>query len=209
MVSLDWQDLDLTIGETHILRGITAGVEAGQTLAILGPSGSGKTSLLNMLGGKMKSKLGGKIKTITSGTIQMNAELMDVKLYPFSDAVKLVSFVEQEDLFSNDITLWEHLLFHANLRLFHLPKNERHERIDAVLRRLRLMKAKKTSVMKLSGGEKKRVSIAEELLNNPSILMLDEPTSGLDSTVAREVVEILYNKHEGAVGAGNGGEEGN
>ncbi|CAD7929550.1 unnamed protein product [Amoebophrya sp. A25] len=129
--------------------------------------------------------------------------------YPFSEKVRVVSLVEQQDFFENNVTVQEHLMFHARLRLWnHMRSSNEPEttvplaalqsqRVKEVLERLRLEHCAERRVGYLSGGERKRLSIAEELLNESvKILLVDEPCTGLDSTVAREVVEILFGMQE-------------
>jgi len=191
MVSLSWSDLCYSVGDKEILKNVSGHVNAGETLAVLGPSGSGKTSLMNVLGGKIRH---GVKNVRLSGSITLNGHIprFSAKTYAFSPAMDFISLVEQDDIFLLDVTVFEHLSFHAKIRLFHLKKPDRNKRVRAVLRRLRLLECENTLLTALSGGQKKRVSIGEELLNNPEILFLDEPTSGLDSTMAQDVVEILY-----------------
>ncbi len=191
MVSIEWKDICYSVGDKHILTNVSGKVDVSDTLALLGPSGSGKTSLMNVLAGKVRPNRTTKL----SGSIILNGEVShDAAVWAFAPALQLMSLVEQYDLLVSMVTLHEHMSFHARLRLWDLSAKQREERIDAVLSRLRLLEHKGTLLPKLSGGQKKRVSVAEELLNNPEILVLDEPTSGLDSTMAREVVEILYNR---------------
>ena len=217
MVSVTFQDLSLHVDGKQILNSISAHVPAGGVMAILGPSGSGKTTLLNILGGKGKAsnystrRATGSSKFLVLGQIAFSSDTGAKELgaserlsshitggnwvqaveYPYWKGIHLVSFVEQYDCFSGRATVWEHLMFHAKLRLFDKTESEQKERIVQALKRLRMTDARDTMVANLSGGQKKRISIAEELLRQPAILLLDEPTSGLDSTVAREVIEIL------------------
>ncbi|CAD7927602.1 unnamed protein product [Amoebophrya sp. A120] len=205
---MEFRNLRLTasseLGETSdgagskvsILKGLCGKVGPGETLAIMGPSGSGKTTLLRMLAGQVTPNAekfpehSGTISVFCNGT---SWKELAATSYPFSEEVKLVSLVEQEDFFENQVTVGEQLEFHAKMRLFRLSKAEQQEKITTVLHRLRLSHCRDRRIGFLSGGERKRLSIAEELLHEKvSVLLLDEPTSGLDSTMAREVVDILY-----------------
>ena len=175
MVSLEWRNLDFRAEvdeledgaaaappaffspsstsrkrHLHILKSVSGRVEAGRTLAILGPSGSGKTSLLKMLGGQTKP---GLVKKPATGEIYLNGERIDYADYPYSAGVRLVSFVEQQDLFVGNVTVAEHLAFHADLRLFHLSSRERKARVRKALKRLRLTHCANRIVGRLSGGE--------------------------------------------------------
>lgn len=175
---------DSKIEEKMILKGITGSVQPGEMLALLGPSGSGKTTLLTALGGR----LGGRL----SGNITYNGK-------PFSNSMnRNTGFVTQDDKFHTHLTVTETLIFTALLRLPKtLTKQEKIMFAEEVITKLGLTKCK-NSIMGgpflrgVSGGERKRVSIGQEILINPSLLFLDEPTSGLDSTSAQEVVTLLW-----------------
>ncbi|XP_068634234.1 ABC transporter G family member 14-like [Aristolochia californica] len=169
--------------EKTILNGITGLVCPGEILAMLGPSGSGKTTLLTALGGR----LGGKL----SGKITYNGQ-------PFSSAMKRrTGFVAQDDVLYPHLTVTETLVFTALLRLPNsLTQAEKMEQAEGVIHELGLNHCRNSMIggpffRGISGGEKKRVSIGQELLLNPSLLLLDEPTSGLDSTTAQRIITIV------------------
>lgn len=155
----------------------------GEMLAMLGPSGCGKTTLLTALGGRLSGKL--------NGTIIYNDK-------PFSSIMKrYTGFVTQDDVLYPHLTVTETLVFTALLRL---PKDftsqEKVMHAEAVINQLRLTRCKNIiiggpNLRGVSGGERKRVSIGQEMLINPSLLFLDEPTSGLDSTTAQRIVSTL------------------
>ncbi|KAB2044114.1 hypothetical protein ES319_D01G067200v1 [Gossypium barbadense] len=170
-------------GEKVILNGISGVVEPGEMLAMLGPSGSGKTTLLTALGGR----LGGCL----SGTVTYNGK-------PFSNSVKRnTGFVTQDDVLYPHLTVTETLVFTALLRLPNsFSKQEKIMHAEAVINELGLVDCKNSIIgdpftRGVSGGERKRVSIGQEMLINPSLLFLDEPTSGLDSTTAQRLVSTL------------------
>ncbi|XP_059664188.1 ABC transporter G family member 9-like [Cornus florida] len=170
--------------EKTILKGVTGMVLPGEVLAMLGPSGSGKTTLLTALGGR----LGGQI----SGSITYNGK-------PFSNQMKRnTGFVTQDDVLYPHLTVTETLVFTALLRLPNtLTKQEKVTHAESVITQLGLTRCKNSIVGSpylrgVSGGERKRVSIGQEMLINPSLLFLDEPTSGLDSTTAHRIVSILW-----------------
>ncbi|KAI4333706.1 hypothetical protein L6164_018479 [Bauhinia variegata] len=170
--------------EKVILNGITGMVQPGEMLAMLGPSGSGKTTLLTALGGR----LGGHLQ----GRITYNGK-------PFSNTMKRnTGFVTQDDVLYPHLTVLETLVFTALLRLPNsFTKQEKTVHAEAVIKQLGLTKCKNGIVggpflRGVSGGERKRVSIGQEMLINPSLLFLDEPTSGLDSTTAQRIVSTLW-----------------
>ncbi|CAB81392.1 putative protein [Arabidopsis thaliana] len=173
--------------ERTILKGLTGIVKPGEILAMLGPSGSGKTSLLTALGGRV-----GEGKGKLTGNISYNNK-------PLSKAVKRTTgFVTQDDALYPNLTVTETLVFTALLRLPNsFKKQEKIKQAKAVMTELGLDRCKDTIIggpflRGVSGGERKRVSIGQEILINPSLLFLDEPTSGLDSTTAQRIVSILW-----------------
>ncbi|KAF9672849.1 hypothetical protein SADUNF_Sadunf11G0086900 [Salix dunnii] len=175
--------------EKVILKGITGKVLPGEMLAMLGPSGSGKTTLLTALGGK----LGG----LLDGNISYNGK-------NFSNSMKRnMGFVTQDDVLYPHLTVTETLVFTALLRLedsFNTEEKIMHA--ESVITQLGLTKCKNSIIggpflRGVSGGERKRVSIGQEMLINPSLLFLDEPTSGLDSTTAQRIVSNLWELAKG------------
>lgn len=169
--------------EKTILNGITGMVCPGEILAMLGPSGSGKTTLLSALGGRLNGKLTGKIT--------YNDQ-------PFSGSIKRrTGFVAQNDILYPHLTVTETLLFTALLRLPNsLTYSEKLQHVEQVIAELGLTRCRNSMiggplVRGISGGEKKRVSIAQEMLINPCLLLLDEPTSGLDSTTAQRILTTI------------------
>ncbi|XP_022733089.1 ABC transporter G family member 9-like isoform X2 [Durio zibethinus] len=175
--------------EKVILNGITGMVQPGEMLAMLGPSGSGKTTLLTALGGR----LGGRL----NGTITYNSKR-------FSNSMKRnTGFVTQDDVLYTHLTVTETLVFTALLRLPNsFTKQEKIMNAEAVITQLGLIQCKNSIIgdpflRGISGGERKRVSIGQEMLINPSLLFLDEPTSGLDSTTAQRIVSTLLDLAQG------------
>jgi len=149
----------------------------------MGPSGSGKTTLLTILALRNEASF---------GSIALNGTPAN------PDARRLMGFVSQLDLLFPTLTVWETVLFHAQLRLpVSVSLQEKKAIVGEILRKLRLEHIKDNRVGKLgttgglSGGERKRVNIACELVHRPPILLLDEPTSGLDATASLEILQIL------------------
>lgn len=169
--------------EKTILNGVTGIVCPGEILALLGPSGSGKTTLLTALGGRLTGKVSGKIT--------YNGQ-------PFCGSIKRkTGFVAQDDILYPHLTVMETLLFTAMLRLpTSLSQDEKVQQVDRVINELGLNRCRNSMIggplfRGISGGEKKRVSIGQEMLINPSLLLLDEPTSGLDSTNAQRILTTI------------------
>ncbi|KAG6402486.1 hypothetical protein SASPL_134681 [Salvia splendens] len=173
----------------EILKGVSGSVFPGEMLAMLGPSGSGKTTLLTALGGRLSGDL--------AGAITYNGK-------PFSNATKrCTGFVTQDDVLYPHLTVTETLVYTALLRLPRdLSKAEKVEHAEAVIEQLGLTRCRDSIIggdflRGVSGGERKRVSIGQEMLINPSLLFLDEPTSGLDSTTAQKIVSTLWDLANG------------
>ncbi|OAY68104.1 ABC transporter G family member 14, partial [Ananas comosus] len=179
--------------ERTILKGVSGVVLPGEMLAMLGPSGSGKTTLLTALGGR----LGGSGGRQLSGAITYNGR-------PFSSSLnRNMGFVTQDDVLYPHLTVAETLIYTALLRLpGTLARQEKVSQAEAVVAELGLASCRNSIiggplVRGVSGGERKRVSIGQEMLINPSLLFLDEPTSGLDSTIAGRIISTLLSLAEG------------
>ncbi|XP_043991530.1 ATP-binding cassette sub-family G member 8 [Gambusia affinis] len=168
------------------INNLSLRVRSGQMLAVIGSSGCGKTSLLDIItcrdeGGRM-----------TSGHVLINGKPNTPQLVK-----KSVAHVRQDDRLLPHLTVRETLCFVAKLRLpSHFSQAQRDQRVDDVIAELRLRQCAHTRVGNsyvrgVSGGERRRVSIAVQLLWNPGILILDEPTSGLDSFTAHNLVITL------------------
>ncbi|XP_035545601.1 ABC transporter G family member 22-like isoform X2 [Juglans regia] len=174
-----------TTEEKEILNGISGSVNPGEVLALMGPSGSGKTTLLNLLGGRL-------IQPTVGGLVTYNDQ-------PYSKFLKSrIGFVTQDDVLFAHLTVKETLTYAALLRLPKtLTREQKEKRAIDVIYELGLERCQDTMiggsfVRGVSGGERKRVSIGNEIIINPSLLFLDEPTSGLDSTTALRTVQMLH-----------------
>jgi ABC-type multidrug transport system ATPase subunit len=156
----------------------------GEILAILGPSGSGKSTLLNAIAGRIQANG-------FTGTVLTNNRK------PAKQIMKRIGFVTQDDILYPHLTVRETLVFCSLLRLpKSLSKQDKTLVAESVISELGLTKCGNTIIGNsfirgISGGERKRVSIAHEMLINPSLLILDEPTSGLDATAAYRLLLTL------------------
>lgn len=199
-VTVSLENYSLSITRCHlgrprhtktILNSITASFEAGKINVIMGPSGSGKTSLLQSLAKRLDSSLFSTYHS--SGNIRLNGAI------PSSDVIRSVSsFVTQDDdALMPALTVRETLRFAAKLRLpSWMSKTEKQKRADEVILKMGLKDCANNIIGNelrkgISGGEKRRVSIAIQVLTNPKVLLLDEPTSGLDAYTASSVVDLL------------------
>lgn len=172
--------------EKKILSNVSGIARPGEVLAIMGASGAGKSTLLNTLLFRNLKGLQVTGSRIANKTIVTPTSL-----------TALSGYVQQDDLFITTLTVREHLIFQARVRMDRdIPMDKRNERVDQVIHELGLMKTKDTLIggerMKgISGGERKRLSLASEFLTNPPLLFCDEPTSGLDSFMAQSILELL------------------
>jgi ABC-type multidrug transport system ATPase subunit len=167
----------------QILSHVSGHVCGCEILAILGPSGSGKTSLLNLISGRAE---------YDSGEILFDGLPMN------SRTKRIMAYVQQDDVFFAKLTVRETLEFAASLRAPNAAERQsRSSRVDDVIARLRLDKCQHTVVGNqqfekgISGGERKRLNIAYELLSEPDVFVLDEPTSGQDASNAMAIVRLL------------------
>lgn len=162
-----------------LLRDIHMYIQPGHMVLLLGGSGAGKSTFLNAVNGYEKAKA----EVILNG----NNIYKDYKKMQYE-----IGFVPQQDLMRMEDTVYNTLMDAAALRL---PNDfsgaERKERVNEVMKLFGLLPVKSSLVGKLSGGQKKRLSIAMEFIPNPSLFILDEPDSGLDGVMARELMEQL------------------
>ncbi|SBS89547.1 ABC transporter G family member 2, putative [Plasmodium malariae] len=169
-------------GKLEILHGIKGMLLPKTITVIMGPSGSGKTTLLNILSLKVTDGVQGKF--LING---MN-RTKHIKSH--------MGYVLQDDYFFSRLTVYETIEFTAKLKLDIRDKNKLTQLVNSVLDIMSLSHVKDTIVgdafiRGISGGQRKRLSIANEILSNPPLLLMDEPTSGLDSSSALSLVECI------------------
>ncbi|CAH3142936.1 unnamed protein product [Porites evermanni] len=170
----------------QILFDVNGKIEAGSLLAVMGASGAGKSTLMNVLAHRNIAQIQ------VTGTVEVNGHPIGLEINSLS------AYIQQEDLFIGSLTVKEHLTFQALLRMDkHTPKKKRMERVEEVMLELGLKKCADTVIgipgrlRGISGGEKKRLAFASEVLTNPLVLFADEPTSGLDSYMAQSLIGSL------------------
>ncbi|KAH9658059.1 hypothetical protein KPL70_023339 [Citrus sinensis] len=184
-IFLTWKDLTVTIvsngkkGCSSILEDLTGYAKPGHLLAIMGPSGSGKTTLLDALAGRLGSD------TRQTGKILINGHKKAL-------AYGTSAYVTQDDTLITTLTVKEAVYYSAQLQLPDtMPKSDKKERAEVTIREMGLQDAMNTRIRRLSGGQKRRVSISIDILTRPKLLFLDEPTSGLDSAASYYVMSRI------------------
>ncbi len=179
------QNLSFKVPNKTLVDNLSICFEPGQFIGLIGPSGCGKTTLMMMLNGYLKP---------SEGSVQING----VSLYHNPGAFQgQIGYVPQDDIIHREITVEESLNFTSKLRLGdQITEEERTRQITQILLSLNLTNAKDTLIGSpekkgISGGQRKRVNMAQELITEPSLYFLDEPTSGLDPLSDREVMHLL------------------
>ena len=182
-IYLSGRDINFTFKNSpNGLHNLSFNLESGQLVAIMGGSGVGKSTLLGILNGSIRPD---------QGTITVNGHPMESP-----EARLLIGFVPQDDLLIEELTVYQNLWFTARLCFANLSDQEIKMRVNHVLRDLDLVEIKDLEVgspirKTISGGQRKRLNIALELIREPAILYLDEPTSGLSSTDSEKVIMLL------------------
>ncbi|KAL0372693.1 UNVERIFIED_CONTAM: ABC transporter G family member 7 [Sesamum calycinum] len=191
-VTIKWTNINCSLSDKSsksvrfLLKNVSGEAKPGRLLAIMGPSGSGKTTLLNVLAGQI----------VASPRLHLSG-LLEVNGRPFSNKAYKSAFVRQEDLFFSQLTVRETLSLAAELQLQDISSvEERDEYVNDLLFKLGLVSCADSrvgdaKVRGISGGEKKRLSLACELIASPSVIFADEPTTGLDAFQAEKVMETL------------------
>lgn len=191
-VTICWRNITCSLSDKKsksvrfLLKDVSGEAKPGRLLAIMGPSGSGKTTLLNVLAGQLAASP----RLSLSGFLEVNGQRKSKKPYKFA-------FVRQEDLFFSQMTVRETLSLAAELQLPQMSSAEaRDNYVNDLLCKLGLVSCADSivgdaKVRGISGGEKKRLSLACELIASPSVIFADEPTTGLDAFQAEKVMETL------------------
>jgi len=163
-----------------LLDDISLAIEPNEFVGVLGPSGAGKSMLMNALNGMRRT---------SSGRVLIN----NLELYQHIDSLKQsIGYVPQDDIIHRELTVYRTLYYVARLRLSRdVPANEIDQIISEVLDVTGLSDRRDVLVSQLSGGQRKRVSIAVELITKPSVIFLDEPTSGLDPATEERIMKLF------------------
>lgn len=178
---LDVHGVTWTIeGNKTLLDNISLAARPGMLTAVIGPSGAGKSTFARLVAGYTHPTNG----TVTFEGHNIHAEYASLR--------SRIGMVPQDDVVHGQLTVRQALMYAAELRLPpDTTKEDREQVVARVLEELEMSKHLETRVDKLSGGQRKRASVALELLTGPSLLILDEPTSGLDPALDRQVMTML------------------
>ncbi|KAK8758992.1 hypothetical protein V5799_003376 [Amblyomma americanum] len=181
-VMLEWTSISYAVKEGRDKRTLISNMHGkcspGTLTAIMGPSGAGKTTLLNVLSGHYDRGYEGEVRV--NGWVR-NTELFN----------RQSCYVMQDDVLLPELTVRESLDMSIRLRMPSLPPAKRAHLVNEALSQWGLEECQNTRAGDLSGGQRKRLSIAQELVSKPPVIFLDEPTSGLDSITALRCVSVM------------------
>ncbi|XP_039308331.1 ATP-binding cassette sub-family G member 1-like isoform X2 [Solenopsis invicta] len=177
----EWNIRNFSISEKEILHGVKGEFKSGELVAIMGPSGAGKSTLLNALAGFT-------VKGV-SGEVRINGKVRELQSKLWK---RMSCYIHQDTILTPYVTVGETMTLAAHLKLgCTISSAYKHTQVSELLEMLGLSHCYDTLCGKLSGGQKKELDIALELLTNPSILFLDEPTTGLDSFSSSQCVALM------------------
>ena len=179
---LELDKISLKFGRKMILDNLSLKLNSGQVLGLLGPNGAGKTTIFNLICGLL---------TPDFGSIIINSEL--VNKYPiYQRTLKFkIGFVPQYGGYFHDLTVYENLKAIAEITINNI--SFRNEKIDSLLSKFELDPIRDVKADFLSGGQRKRLTIAIALISEPKILLLDEPFAALDIMTIKTLQEIIVN----------------
>jgi lipooligosaccharide transport system ATP-binding protein len=175
---IEARGLTKRFGDFTAVDGIDFEVRRGETFGFLGPNGAGKTSTMRMIGA---------VSPLTSGTLEV------LGLDPAANGGEIkarMGVVPQQDTLDFELSVYENLLVYG--RYFGLPKDVIRKRADELLDFVQLTERRDSRTEPLSGGMKRRLTIARALINEPELLLLDEPTTGLDPQARHVLWDRLY-----------------
>ncbi|MBQ8568736.1 MAG: amino acid ABC transporter ATP-binding protein [Oscillospiraceae bacterium] len=175
-------DLDISFGKLHILKGVTTHIQKGEKVVIIGPSGSGKSTFLRCLNRLEKPCSGQVIFEGTDVTQANETELNKVRQ-------KMGMVFQHFNLFPH-LTIRQNITL-APVKLKLMTKEEADKKADVLLKKVGLADKAEAYPAQLSGGQKQRIAIARTLAMNPDVILFDEPTSALDPEMVGEVLNLM------------------
>lgn len=167
-------NVGVSVGGTRILNLVELTLHPGEMCALIGPSGAGKSTLIRVLLGLWQP---------SAGSVKLDARRME--------NAGPVGYVPQDDALHTALSVRKELSYAAELRMHDATAEARRARVDEILDQVGLAERAGLRIRKLSGGQRKRVAVALELLTSPPLLILDEPTSGLDPGLEARTMELL------------------
>ena len=184
-LQMEARAISVMVGDKTILQPASLSLEPGELVAIIGESGAGKSTMLKVLAG---------VDPASGGIVTVNGE-------PLAARLTDVGYVPQDDIVHHLLGVREALTYAAGLRLPRdVQQDELDEAIDGALDELSLDEHAATRVGMLSGGQRRRTSVAVELLGKPGLLFLDEPTTGMDPGLETKMMELFRKLADGSRG---------
>ncbi len=167
-------------GTIRLLDTVSLSIQPNEFVGLLGPSGAGKSTFMDALNG---------MRPASGGSVLIN----NLDLYQHLDSLKQsIGYVPQDDIIHRELTVYRTLYYVAKLRLSSdVSKAEINQIIEEVMDVTGLTERRDVPINQLSGGQRKRVSIAVELITKPSVIFLDEPTSGLDPATEEKIMKLF------------------
>jgi len=167
-------------GKIRLLDEVDLSIQPNEFVGLLGPSGAGKSTLMDSLNG---------MRPASSGSVLVN----NLDLYHHLESLKQsIGYVPQDDIIHRELTVYRTLYYVARLRLSRdISRKEIDQVVNEVMDITGLSERRDVPISQLSGGQRKRVSIAVELITKPSVIFLDEPTSGLDPATEEKVMKLF------------------
>ena len=172
------EGLRKSFGTFNAVNGIDFSIKAGECFGFLGPNGAGKTSTMRMISCQSPTS-GGRLEVLGRDPMREGSEIR-----------ARIGLVPQEDTLDRELTVFDNMILYA--RYFDIPKKEAKERATRLLEFAQLSERANDKVDPLSGGMKRRLTIARALISNPELLILDEPTTGLDPQARHLLWDRLY-----------------
>jgi len=174
---IEVKDLEYKYGDFKAVDGVCFFVREGEIFSFLGPNGAGKSTVINILTTLLPVQKG----SVTIVGYDLAKEPQEVR--------RSIGIVFQDETLDRDLTVWETLELHG--RIYSMPKSQRKERIEEIIKLVELEEKRNVRTRFLSGGMKRRLEIGRGLMTRPKVLFLDEPTIGLDTQTRRRLWDYI------------------